>query len=99
MALENLWYAMMGAISLAFIGILLYTRNKKYIAYFITGALVGFYLDFVSVSQGYYTYHPYFPFYLGVPLTVTVAEGCSIAITIFLYKEVLPKLAKKLFKK
>ena len=95
----NLWYGMFAIIAIAFACVLAYTKDKNYIFYFITGAIVGFYLDIVSVSQGYYTYHQYFPSVFGVPVTVTVAEGCAIAITIFLYRIIISKTAKKILKK
>ncbi|MBI2143154.1 hypothetical protein HYU20_02325 [Candidatus Woesearchaeota archaeon] len=99
MTLENLWYPMMGIIFLAFIGVLFYSKDRKYIFYFITGGITGFYLDLVSVTQGYYSYYPYFPHIFGVPLTVTISEGSSVAITIFLYKEIISKALTRLLRK
>ena len=95
----NFWYVMFTIIVAAFIGLLLYSKDKRYLFYFITGSAVGFYLDFVSVSQGYYTYYQYVLSFLGIPLTVTIAEGCSIAITVFLFRTVVSKILKKGLKK
>ena len=99
MTYQNLWYLMLGIIVAVYLAVLLRTKDKRYLFYFIAGAAVGFYLDIVSVSQGYYTYHQYFPSVLGVPLSVTVAEGSSVAVTIFLYKEIISKIVSKLVKK
>lgn len=100
MALEIRWYLMFAAILLAFIGILAHTKDRRYLFYFITGGIVGFYLDTVSVSQGYYSYdyafYQYFPVVFGVPLTFPMVEGASIAIVIFVYKELVAKIAGRL---
>ena len=103
MAFEIRWYLMFVAILLMFVGILAYTKDKRYLFYFITGGIVGFYLDTVSVSQGYYSYdysfYQYFPMLFGVPLTFPMVEGASIAITIFIYQNVVSKAVSMVLKK
>ncbi len=100
MAFEIRWYLMFAAILLTFAGILAYTKDRRYLFYFITGGIAGFYLDAVSVSQGYYSYdyafYQYFPILFGVPLTFPMVEGASIAIVIFAYKELVARIAGKL---
>lgn len=100
MAFEIRWYLMFAAILLTFAGILAYTKDRKYLFYFITGGILGFYIDAASVSQGYYSYdyafYQYFPMLFGVPLTFPMVEGASIAIVIFIYKELVAKIAGKL---
>ncbi|MBI2176236.1 hypothetical protein HYU40_02700 [Candidatus Woesearchaeota archaeon] len=100
MAFEIRWYLMFAAILLAFVGILAYTKDRRYLFYFVTGGIVGFYLDVVSVSQGYYSYdyafYQYFPMLFGVPLTFPMVEGASIAIVIFVYREVVAKVVTKI---
>ncbi|HIH31232.1 TPA: hypothetical protein HA235_00845 [Candidatus Woesearchaeota archaeon] len=91
----NYWYAILGILVLLFIVIIIYTKKKDYLYYFIAGAIIGFYFDIVSVSQGYYLYHPYPPVIFGVPLTVTIAEGCAIAITIFIKDLAFKMLLKR----
>ena len=82
----DLWYGFFVIILTGYFLILFTVKDKyRYVVYFISGFLLGFYFDFVSVLQNYYTYHYYFPSFLNVPITVTVAEGCSVAITIYLY--------------
>ncbi len=94
MGLEATWYVMFALFVVSLCGILLYTKDKSYFYYFITGSLFGFYLDLVSTTQGYYSYYSYFPSFFGIPLTVTIAEGCAISFTIFAYKEIICKLLK-----
>ena len=48
--------------------------------------LFGFCFDVISVSQGYYTYPELFINIFGVPLTMTIAEGFSVAITVKLFE-------------
>jgi len=71
--------------------------EMRYLFYFIFGALLGFFVfDLPSVILGYYTYStdPYLMPLFGVPLTIVLAEGFAVAITIFIY-EFLCGLRKK----
>ena len=61
-------------------------RRKLYFLYFIFGMIFGFYFDYVSVFFGYYTYPELFIGIYGVPLSVTIAEGFSIAITVWMFE-------------
>ncbi len=82
----ELWYPLFVALGLGYLSLLRFAKERKrQLAYLIAGSLFGFYFDVVSVSQGYYVYANYFPMIAGVPLTVTIAEGFSTAITIYLY--------------
>jgi len=92
--MKEYWYIISGALILIFLGILIYSKDKRYFFFFITGAITGFYFDIVSVSQGYYTYYPFDLVILGVPLSVTIAEGCAIAITIFAYEHIIKNILK-----
>lgn len=95
---QDYWYIFFGVIILVYIGVLIYTKDKRYLYYMLTGIVAGFYFDVISVSQNYYIYYPYPPVILGVPLTVTLAEGASIAIMIFVYKELILKIFRFLKK-
>ena len=83
----DLWYFTFIIILALYLIVMLKVKNKRrYLAYFLAGCFLGFYFDFISVIQNYYTYHPYPPTLYGVPLTVTIAEGFSVVITIYLYE-------------
>jgi len=89
MTSPNLWYGIFIIIFLCYLFVMLKVKDKKkYFVYFLTGCFVGFYFDFISVSQGYYAYYQYFPSIYGVPLTVTIAEGFSVSITIYLFNKI-----------
>ncbi len=92
------WYVFFVFILLTYFLILFKIKDKRrHIAYFIFGFLFGFYFDSVSVFQNYYAYHYYFPSLLNVPLTVTIAEGCAVAITICLYEAVKGRIGSRFF--
>ncbi|MBM3303671.1 MAG: hypothetical protein FJY76_01130 [Candidatus Aenigmarchaeota archaeon] len=61
-------------------------EKKLYILYFLFGILFGFYFDSISVMQGYYYYPELFINVLGVPITMVLAEGFSVAITIKIFE-------------
>jgi uncharacterized membrane protein YoaT (DUF817 family) len=64
------------------------TQNKmRYFLYFVFGCVFGFYFDIVSFTQGYYSYPDIFYIkILGLPLSMTLAEGFSVAITIYIFE-------------
>ena len=62
-------------------------NRKKYLLYFVFGMLFGFYFDITSFTFGYYSYADFFLFKIfGLPITMTVAEGFSITITIKVFE-------------
>jgi hypothetical protein len=81
---------------MAFSIILYKTKNKKlYILYFIFGIIFGFYFDIVSFTFGYYSYPDFFPFKLfGLPISMVLAEGFSIVITIKIF-EIVKRILRK----
>lgn len=96
MADADLWHVFFIVLLIGYSLILAKVKNKRtYVFYFLFGVLFGFYFDAISVWQNYYTYHYYFPSIFGVPLTVTLAEGFSVAITIYLYEFVKKKLLQR----
>jgi len=85
MDIESYWYIVFAVLLAAYILIQSTVKNKrKYLAYFISGVIVGFMFDIISLSQKYYAYYPYPPVILGAPLSVTIGEGCAVAITIYI---------------
>lgn len=91
---QYLWFALFASLAIVYFIVLLKARNKrKYLAYFISGAIIGFVLDFVGVGQSYYHYYPFYgPIISGIPLSVTVAEGFAVAITICLFEFIRERL-------
>jgi len=78
---------------LSFVCILVRERDYRFILYFIFGALAGFFFDIIQVNMGYYSYteQAYMKlFFNGVPVTMTLAEGFCISITVYLYEK-LPR--------
>lgn len=58
--------------------------------------IFGFYFDIVSFMNGYYSYPDIFYVYLlGVPLTMTIAEGFAVAITIKMVSMLIGRKTKK----
>jgi len=71
-------------------------NKKKYLLFFISGAILGFYFDIVSFTNGYYSYPGFYTIkILNIPLSMTIAEGCSVAITIYLFEWLMKHLDKK----
>lgn len=71
-----------------FLVILHTSENKKiYLLYFIFGLLFGFYFDITSFTFGYYSYPDFFMFKIfGLPITMILAEGFSITITMKVFE-------------
>ena len=62
-------------------------NRKKDLLYFIFGMLFGFYFDITSFTFGYYSYPDFFMFKIfGLPITMTIAEGFSITITMKVFE-------------
>jgi hypothetical protein len=92
------WYACFAVFLAAFACILWRERDARYIFYFVFGSLTAFLVfDLPSTAFGHYDYHVqhYLISLMRVPLSITLAEGFCIAITIYLYEH-LPWLWKKL---
>ena len=83
-----IWYTIFGILLSGFLFIMYREQKKKlYLAYFLTGMIFGFYFDVVSFANGYYSYPDFYPVkILGLPVTMTIAEGFSVAITIRLFE-------------
>jgi len=78
------WYAVFSAVAAAFLALLVMTgRRKEYLLFFVSGAALGFYFDLSSFMNGFYSYPGFYPVtIIGLPLTMTIAEGLSVAVTI-----------------
>ncbi|MBI4176668.1 MAG: hypothetical protein HY518_05660 [Candidatus Aenigmarchaeota archaeon] len=82
-----LWYGIWVGLLIAFLISLYTARSRKlYLLYFAFGALFGFYFDIVSVASGYYSYADLLLGIYGVPLSMTIAEGFSVAIVIRVFE-------------
>jgi hypothetical protein len=81
------WYGIWAVLLAGFLIILKMDRNRRaYFLYFFFGMAFGFYFDSVSFAMGYYSYPDIFPLVLfGLPVSMTIAEGFAVAITIWLY--------------
>jgi len=92
------WYLIFGAILVSFLTVIFRTKERRrYILYAVSGMALGFYFDIVSFTMGFYTYPEfYFITILGIPFSMTLAEGFSVAITIRIFEMVSEKV--KVFK-
>lgn len=86
--IEMLWYLFFVCIASVY-GFILYTeRNIKYFWYFIFGCLFGFMFDILSFNFGYYNYPNFYSITIfGLPFTMTLAEGFSIAVSIYVFEK------------
>ncbi len=78
-----LWISMFFALMAGFLVCVKTAGNgRRHAIYFISGAVLGFYFDFVSLASGFYAYPSIYPLaILGIPVTMTIAEGFSVSIT------------------
>lgn len=92
-----LWLAVFAILLAAFALCMKTAKNRrKCWIYFISGMLLGFYFDIVSFTNGYYSYSSMFPITIfGLPLTMTIAEGFSVAITMRIFEIVKDFLKKQ----
>ena len=83
---ESCWQILFAILLLAYLLIQFSVKNKvRYYAYFIGGMLFGFCFDIISFVQGYYSYPAFYNYtILGIPLSMTFAEGFSVVITIYI---------------
>jgi hypothetical protein len=86
------WYGIWLSLLVVFVVIVHTSEHRtKYLVYCVCGMLFGFYFDITSFTFGYYSYPDFFVLKLfGLPITMTIAEGCSVTITIKIFE-----LAKK----
>jgi uncharacterized membrane protein YoaT (DUF817 family) len=86
MSTEIYWYILFFILLMAYLLIQFNVKNKrKYFIYFLCGSILGFYFDIVSFTQGYYSYPDFYSItLLGLPLSMTLAEGFSVVITIYI---------------
>jgi len=83
-----IWTAFFTIFGIAFILILWKERDLRYPLYWVFGALFGFLFDTSAVALGYYRY--LLPFQiLGSPVTIIIAEGFCIAITIYIFEKLI----------
>ena len=94
-----LWYGLFAVLLTAYLLIQFTVENKKkYFIYFMAGVILGFYFDIVSFMNGYYSYPDFYKFkILGLPFSMTLAEGFSVAIVIYLYESFKCILSKYLY--
>ncbi len=83
-----MWTAFFTVFAIAFILILWMERDFRYVLYWVFGALFGFLFDITAVALGHYKY--LLPLQiLGAPVTVTIAEGFCIAITVYIFEKLI----------
>ena len=84
------WYSSFAIFLAAFVFILWRERDPRFFLYFVFGSIVAFFVfDAPSSHFGYYEYltQHYLVSFLGVPLSMTIAEGFCIAIAIYMYEK------------
>ncbi len=83
-----LWYGLFTLLLLCYLFVQFSVKSKKkYLLFFISGCVLGFYSDIVSFANGYYSYPAFYKLAIfGLPFSMTLAEGFSAAITIYLYE-------------
>ncbi len=92
------WYLVFFGLLAGFLFVLIRTRDKKYLLYSIVGSCLGFYADYISFTFGYYSYPSFYVFtILGLPFSMTLAEGFATAITVYT-AEIFQKLLKNISK-
>jgi len=79
----DLWYLVFVATLVGYLLIKNITNNRNATKYFIFGMISGLYFDIFSTMYRYYVYSAaMFDNFYGIPITITIAEGFSIAIII-----------------
>jgi hypothetical protein len=83
-----LWLCIFVLLLAGFFAIMWSTNKRKtYFIYFLAGMLLGFYFDLASFVNGYYSYPGFYSMtLLGLPLTMTIAEGFSVTIVMRLFE-------------
>jgi len=89
MSSSILWYTTFLGLMFGYLIVQFSTKNKKYFYYLLLGMIFGFYFDIVSFTNGYYSYPDFYLFkVLGIPFTMTIGEGFSVAITIYIFDRI-----------
>jgi hypothetical protein len=96
----HFWFGSFAGFLAAFLLILWKEGEIRYLFYAVFGSLTAFFMfDVPSSALGFYVYRSEYYFFsiLGIPLTMTLAEGLCIAITIYAYEklQLLPRMLKK----
>jgi hypothetical protein len=92
------WHAFFTLFLIGFIFVMWMKKDPRFLFYFIFGSILGFALfDLPSIALGYYAYPAgVYPFpILGVPLTVSLAEGFCVAIVIYIHEFLKEKFTKR----
>lgn len=84
----ELWYAFFIGVAVIFAAILIREQDPRYVYFAIAGSVFGFILDGLNVFFGYYSFSIPAQI-LGNPMTVTIAEGFSVVITIWLFEKLV----------
>ncbi|MBI3036974.1 hypothetical protein HYY73_04475 [Candidatus Woesearchaeota archaeon] len=97
MANAAVWYGLFAVLLLCYLAIQLTVKDRRrYFIYFLAGAVFGFYFDIFSFANGYYSYPDFYKLTLfGLPVSMTLAEGFSVAITIYLYEFIRTRLSAR----
>jgi hypothetical protein len=85
------WFGSVAAFTAAFLFILWRERDIRFVFYALAGSLTAFFLfDVPSYHLGFYLYRTehYLASILGIPVSMTAAEGFCIAITIYAYEKI-----------
>jgi hypothetical protein len=93
---ERYWYILFAILLLGYIAIQFSVKDKKrYFIYFISAMILGFLYDIISFSQGYYSYPDFYRLtILGLPVTMTLAEGFSVVICFYLIELIRKRVSQ-----
>ncbi len=81
------WSGIFLVLLVVFLAILYKAKKRKmYLLLFIFGMVFGFYFDTLSVAMGHYSYAQLFLNVFGVPLSMIIAEGFAVVITVRIFE-------------
>lgn len=84
---EILWWVVFLALLAWFLALIVTKRRKIDWLYFLSGMVFGFYFDYLSFTNGYYSYPGFYGLTIaGIPLAMTIAEGFAIVITMDIFE-------------
>jgi uncharacterized membrane protein YoaT (DUF817 family) len=93
---EISWYITFLLLLLGLIAILIKTKDRKYILYTVMGSIFGFCADIISFTSGFYSYPDFYLItILGLPFSMTLAEGFATAITVYIAENIMLRLKIK----